>query len=131
MLLDNIVPSINSLLLEEECYFQQDGAPSHYHNDVRNFLSVHFPGRWIGHTGRAKHLPQSPVLTPLHFYLWGTLKNNVYAEKPRTLQDLRHKIETACAAIPLQTIQEVCHSVACSHQRCTDADSECSEHLRH
>jgi hypothetical protein len=27
MLQDSIVPSINSLFLEEECYFQQDGVP--------------------------------------------------------------------------------------------------------
>jgi hypothetical protein len=79
---DNVVPSTNNLFLEKECYFQQDGAPWYYHSDVWNFLNVHFPGRWIGCRLRAEYPPQSPDLTPLNFYLWGTLKNTVYAETP-------------------------------------------------
>ena len=35
-------------------YFQQDGAPAHYHRDVRNFLQATFPGRVIG---RATDIP--------------------------------------------------------------------------
>jgi hypothetical protein len=31
------------LFLEEQCYFEQDGAPPHYHRNVRNFLNDHFP----------------------------------------------------------------------------------------
>jgi hypothetical protein len=52
-------------------------------------------------------------LNTLHFYLWGDLKNTVYDRKPSRLQDLRHEIAIACAAIPPAIIQEVCHSVTC------------------
>ena len=48
---------------------------------------------------------QSPDLTPLDLYLWGTLKNMVYATNPQTLEDLRDQIEHAINDIPLATIQ--------------------------
>jgi len=67
---------------------------------------------------------------PLDFYLWGTLKNTVYTKKPRILQDLRHEIESTCATIPLQTIQEVCHSVA-HRQQCIYTGGGHFEYLRH
>lgn len=38
---------------------------------------------------------------------------------------------TACAAIPLQTIQEVCHSVAHTYQHCNDTGGGYFKHLRH
>ena len=35
----------------------------------------------------------SPDLTHVDFYLWGTLKNTVYATKPQTLEELRDQIQ--------------------------------------
>jgi len=51
---------------------QQDGAPPHYHLDVRAHLNANLPGRWIG---RASHNdspllpwpPRSPDLPPAIF----------------------------------------------------------------
>lgn len=34
-----------------EIYFQQDGAPPHYHRDVRAHLDAAFPDTWIGRRG--------------------------------------------------------------------------------
>ncbi|KAG8256163.1 hypothetical protein J6590_075205 [Homalodisca vitripennis] len=31
--------------------FQQDGAPPHWHNNVRQLLNNNLPHRWIGRTG--------------------------------------------------------------------------------
>ena len=33
---------------DDEVYFQQDGAPPHYHHDVRTHLNAAFPDTWIG-----------------------------------------------------------------------------------
>ena len=35
-------------LQEDIVDFQQDGAPTHYHLDVRAHLNAILPGRWIG-----------------------------------------------------------------------------------
>ena len=55
--------------------------------------------------------PRSTDLTPLDFYVWGTLKNTVYATKPQTLEELRDQIEPAISDIPFARIQTVCSSV--------------------
>jgi len=62
-------------------YFQQHGAPPHFHQDVRAYLDKNLPGQWIGRRGAVEFPPRSPDLTPLDFYLWGTLKDVVYRKK--------------------------------------------------
>ena len=60
----------------EDFIFQQDGAPPHFHFDVRAHLSANLLGRWIG---RASHNdspllpypPRSPDLNPCDFFLMG------------------------------------------------------------
>ena len=69
-----------------------DGALPQFRVNVRNFLDRAF--NQVGRRGSATELPpRSPDLTPLDFYLWGTLKNTVYATKPQTLEELRDQIQ--------------------------------------
>ncbi|GBM96102.1 hypothetical protein AVEN_29504-1 [Araneus ventricosus] len=55
----------------EVVIFQQDGAPPHYGNIVREFLDTTFPQRWISRGAVMAWPPRSPDITPLDFYLWG------------------------------------------------------------
>jgi hypothetical protein len=64
---------------EAEVTFQQDGAPPHFGNVVRDTLDSEFPGRWIGRTGPIPWPPRSPDLTPPDFFLWGYVKDKVFA----------------------------------------------------
>ncbi|GBO03083.1 hypothetical protein AVEN_211149-1 [Araneus ventricosus] len=59
---------------------QQDGAPPHYGNIVREFLDTTFPQRWIGRGAVMAWPPRSPDITPLEFYLWGYVKQHVNSE---------------------------------------------------
>jgi hypothetical protein len=43
-----------------------------------------------------------------NFYLWGSLKND--RRKPATLDDVRENIAMSCAAITLDTLQNVVHA---------------------
>ena len=79
--------------------FQQDGAPPHWSLLVRDFLDRTFPQRWIGRDGPTKWPPRSPDITPLDFFLWGYVKNTVYASPVHDLHDLRRRIVDAIAAI--------------------------------
>ncbi|OXU18325.1 hypothetical protein TSAR_009497 [Trichomalopsis sarcophagae] len=81
-------------------WLQQDGAPPHYARIVRNFLNDRFPNRWIGRGGPIAWPRRSLDLTPLDFYLWGYLKDTVYRERPTTANDMRMRIQNACANIP-------------------------------
>jgi hypothetical protein len=35
-----------SISFSDDCYFQHDGAPANYLANVRNYIDVHFLGRW-------------------------------------------------------------------------------------
>lgn len=77
-------------------WIQHDGAPAHYGIEVRNYLNNNYPGRWIGRGSQTLAWPaRSPDLTPLDFYVWGTLKSKVYAEKILTREHLMERINRA------------------------------------
>jgi hypothetical protein len=107
----SILPAIRTLFGNDRFYFQQDGAPPHFHRDERAYLDENLPGQWIGRRGAVDFPPRSPDLTPLDFYLWGTLKDVLYRRKPATLAVLREEIETACAAIHVDTLVNVDQAV--------------------
>lgn len=126
----SILPAIRDLYGDGRFYFQQDGAPAHYHNRVRAYLDENLPGRWIGHRGAVEYPPRSPDLTPLDFYLWGTLKDVVYRQKPRTLDELRDSIVHSCANIQLNTLQSVVRAAVRRHRLCVDVNGDHFEHLQ-
>jgi hypothetical protein len=87
--------------------FQQDGAPPHFANAVRDCLNERFPHGWIGRGGPVSWPPRSPDLTSPDFFLWGHLKTLVYAQKVSTIQELREKITEAIASISKRTLEAV------------------------
>lgn len=129
MLQTNILPAIQNLYDDELFYMQQDGAPPHYHRDVRLYLDRILPGRWVGRRGAIEYPPRSPDLTPLDFYLWGTVKNEVYRQRPRTIEELRAKIEEVCAAITPDTLTAVVRSAVQRHMRCIQVGGHHFEHI--
>ena len=107
---------------DEPIFFQHDGAPPHYRLTVRNWLHEHFPRRWIGRGGSIPWPPRSPDLTPPDFFLWGVLKDIVYATRPPDVEDLKQRITQAMAAIPVHLCEKVCRSVPDRLRRCVEAD---------
>lgn len=89
-----------SLEFRGKLFFQQDGCPAHSTLRVRAWLNEHFPNRWIGRFGPLKWPARSPDLTPLDFFLWGYLKEKVYAnELEDDLENLKQKIVEAVASV--------------------------------
>ncbi|XP_060855788.1 uncharacterized protein LOC132933528 [Metopolophium dirhodum] len=82
----------------------QDGAPAHNAIVVREYLQNQFGNRWMGTYGAVAWPPRSPDLTPLDFFLWGHLKNEVYSTPPLSIQDLKNKIVIACAELKKEQI---------------------------
>lgn len=71
--------------------WHQDGAPPHNIVPVTEYLNNRYDD-WLGRHGTIQWPPNSPDLTPLDAFLWGYLKNLVYAERSTNLQQLRQKI---------------------------------------
>ncbi|KAK2578444.1 hypothetical protein KPH14_001061 [Odynerus spinipes] len=62
-----------------EMWFQLDGCPAHYSRAARSWLNINYPQRWIGRGGIVPWPPRSPDMTPMDFFVWGLLKQEVYS----------------------------------------------------
>lgn len=79
-------------------FFQQDGAPAHYHREARAYLDATYPNHWIGRGGPIAWPPRSPDVTPLDFFLWGRVKDLVYGHSGnniRNVDELKTRIISA------------------------------------
>jgi len=75
-------------------YYQQDGAPPHCSQVIRQYLNHKFPNRWIGCGDAHNWPPQSLGLNPLGYHVWGYMKAMVYAHKVNTRDELLQRILT-------------------------------------
>ena len=103
----------NFLLDELECmdvenmWFQQDGATSHTATETIELLRETFEDRIISRRGDVNWPPRSCDLTPLDFFLWGYLKEKVYANNPETIDDLKLNIIDAIQGIEVNLCKNV------------------------
>ncbi|EFN67942.1 hypothetical protein EAG_00133, partial [Camponotus floridanus] len=88
-----------------------------------------FEDRWIGRSGIQKWPPRSPDLTPLDFYLWGKLKQQVYNEVPTSKEDMKERIRRACSMIDTNEIRNAIFSITNRFRTCIDAQGHHFEHL--
>ncbi|UYV67965.1 hypothetical protein LAZ67_5002651 [Cordylochernes scorpioides] len=63
---------------------------------------------------------RSPDLTPLDFFLWGTVKDGMYKRKPRNLDILWNEIQAGCREISLDVLIRCTESVVTRTQNCID-----------
>lgn len=99
MLQNFLWPQLANLPDINELHFMQDGAPPHFALSVRQWLDQAFELRWIGRRGPIEWPARSPDMTPLDFYLWGHIKQLVYVQRPRTIEDLKNFIRVAISEI--------------------------------
>jgi hypothetical protein len=85
--------------------FQQDGAPPRWHLEIRNTLNEEFPQKWIGRGGPIPWPPRSPDIAPLYFFLWGYVKNIVYATKVTSVEQHCERIRGAIETVTPQMLQ--------------------------
>jgi hypothetical protein len=60
MLQQFLIPQLVEDDQEGRIHFQQDGAPPHYLEEVREYLNTRFRDRWIGRVGPIAWPPRSP-----------------------------------------------------------------------
>ena len=88
------MPALQSLRYNQH-FYQQDGASIHWAKTVKEKLNNGLPNRWIGRSGPINWPPRSPDLSINDFWLWGTLRNEIFKEpRAQNLQDLAVKCET-------------------------------------
>ena len=103
----NILEPFFDQLMEQEKqqgWFQQDGATAHMARVRMAAVGEVFGDRVIS---RGLWPPGSPDLTPPNFYLWGKLKGSVYADNPRTTDELKQKITSVIQNIQPDELERV------------------------
>jgi hypothetical protein len=92
MLKEHVVPQLKAHHQCSRVVFQQDGAPPHVANVVKEFLSSTFGHRIISRHFADAWPPRSPDLSPNDYWLWGALKSKVYSQRPSSLEELKERI---------------------------------------
>jgi hypothetical protein len=59
MLQQFLIPQLDEDDQKGRIHFQQDDAPPHYLEEVREYLNTRFPGRWSGADSMATSFPRS------------------------------------------------------------------------
>lgn len=117
------------LAARRQMVFQHDGAPAHNSRAIREYLDEKFPDSWIGRGGPARWPPRSPDLTPLDFFLWGYIKNEVYRTVPTTAEDMRERIRTAFRDVSQEVLRAVSRACESKLRLCLQREGRHFEHL--
>lgn len=121
-----------------DIFFQQDGAPPHNTREVTRYLNARFGQQWIGNTGPVRwparyvfscilylfligaFYLRSPDLTPLDFFIWGTIKNDVFDTPSATQQELEAKVRESIARISPQQLRNAVRATVRKVTLCRD-----------
>lgn len=115
--LDNI-----PLNLRPNMLYMHDGAPAHNARISRDWLNEHFRNRWIGRNGPIAWPARSPDINPLDFFVWGFLKEKVYATPPVNEEDVINKITAAVRLITPDMLERVLNSLPRRLELCLETD---------
>jgi len=83
-----------------------------------NAVNAFFPNRVVSKNGDIPWPLRSPDLTPYDYFLWGYLKTKVFETRPRTIVDLKQRIQDEVAAIPVEMLREVMNSFRSRLEEC-------------
>ena len=101
-------------------WWKQDGATPHASNYALEWLKEKFGEKIISR--RTDHVwpSNSPDLSPLDFYLWGKIKDNVYKTRPQSLTHLQEKIIAEVASIEGDELERVFSNFEDRLKQCID-----------
>lgn len=103
-----------------EMWFQQDGATAHTARATLNLLQQLFGDRIISKGSQFAWPPRSPDLSAPDFFLWGYLKERVYRNKPRSIEELKENIRNEIAALGPEILEKVMDNAIARARLCKD-----------
>ncbi|XP_015437903.1 PREDICTED: uncharacterized protein LOC107193042 [Dufourea novaeangliae] len=109
--------------------YQHVGAPAHFATNVRAYLDNTFQDRCIGRGGPVAWPPRSPDMTPLNFFLWGYLNNEVYRYSVQTVEPVVARLQAAVATINISMLQRVQTNILRRAEACVAVTVGNFEHL--
>ena len=92
---NQILSQLQQLTNLYDFYFQQSGVSPHFSKGVRECLGEKFLLTLIARRGLIDWPARSFYLTPIDFFFWVVLKDKVYSQKPKSVDDLKNYIRDA------------------------------------
>jgi len=86
--------------------------------NIRALLLLLFPGSLISLRGDVEWPARSPDLRPCDVFVWGYLKEKIFKHRPRSLEDLKERIQQEIDPIPLELTQRVMKNFRERLQQC-------------
>lgn len=122
---------LENVFLEQRqrMYFQHDGAPPHISLRACRVLNERYRNRWIGRGGPVHWPARSPDLTPMDFFLWGTIKQYVYRERIDNREELEGRVIEAFAIVTPEMLRNAQQSLLQRARLCIQCDGGHFEHL--
>jgi hypothetical protein len=111
----------------EYAIFQEDGATCH--TSCESLSRIHDVFTEERTVTKRLWPPRSPDLSTCDFYLWGYLKGKVYANNPKTLEDLKENIRTEIRRIDTAELHRVYDNMLHCAQKCIDVQGDHFQHL--
>lgn len=111
-------------------FFQQDGAPSHNARRINDILNERFGEQWMGTNGPVRWPARSPDLTPLDFFLWGFLKNEIYETRSNNINELRIHFRNSLRKVTHMHIYNATRSVEKRCRKCLENNGLQFEHKK-
>lgn len=113
-----------------DLWFQQDGAPPHNARRIGECLSQMFPNKVISNNGDVRWPARSPDLSPLDYFLWGTMKNHIYKTIPADINELHGNIvNTLTHKIRRRDVRRAILNIRKRIELCLEVEGETFEHL--
>lgn len=110
-------------------WFQQDGATAHTANQTLQLLQQRFNDRIISRRTDNIWASHSPDLNPPDFFLWGYVKDRVYVNKPRTVEELKTAVSDAIKDITAEMCRDVINNFAVRIRECLARGGAHIEHV--
>jgi len=111
----------------EYAVFQQDGATCH--TSCESLSRIHDFFTKERTVTKGLWTPRSPDLSTCDFYLWGNLKGKMYANNPKTLEDLKENSRTEIRRIDTAELHRVYDNMLQRAQKCIDVQGNHFQHL--
>lgn len=131
LLRESLVECLEDIEFEtrQNIYFQHDGAPPHNLGQVGNLLEEYFPNRWISNNGPIRWPARSPDLTPMDFFLWGRVKDQVYKKSYASVDELTVEVTNVLRSLTRNEVVRATRSVGKRARVCLQQNGFQFEHL--
>nr|CAI5865084.1 unnamed protein product [Callosobruchus analis] len=126
--LENTLVNLNVAQIRD-CWMQQDGAPAHNLQPVREYLSMKFPEKVISTYSETSWPARSADITPLDFFLWGFIKNYVYHQSFHTEEESRRSDIEAVTNVTPEILTRVLESTIRRCYLCLENEGNLFEHM--